>query len=106
MLFLEFIIGSSWDKFIKSIKLSLLYADFFLCSAGNNRGPDTAPYETCAGTSNTLKQIIGIETQYLKKKNLQSHYEFSLGKQEKEEASPVWLCCPKPLVVGKPLTML
>lgn len=64
MLFLEFIIGSSWDKFIKSIKLGLLYADFFLCCAGNNRGPHTAPYETCAGRSNTLKQIIGKETQY------------------------------------------
>lgn len=64
MLFLEFIIGGSWDKFIKSIKLGSLYADFFLCSAGNNRGPDAAPCETCAGRSSTLKRIIGIETQY------------------------------------------
>ena len=58
ILFMEFVIGSSWDDFIKTIKLGLLYTEFFLCSAGNNGRPDAASYETSAVRSNPLKQII------------------------------------------------
>lgn len=105
MLFMEFVIGSSWEKFIKSIKLRLLYADFFLCSAGNNRGPDAAPYETCAVRSNPLKQMIRTETQCLKKKNRKklsrSQEELSLGKWKKTKPFPLQLHCPKPLMVGE-----
>lgn len=115
LLFMEFAIGSSWDKLIKSIKFGLLNADFFFCSAGNNRVPDAALYETCAVGSNPLKQIRRIETQFFffLKANKQtnqklsrsheefSHEEFSLGKQKKKERFPMQLHCPKHLVVVK-----